>query len=288
MSESTNAAIEFYINGCAIMVIAVLGNIGNVVCISLLQCKNSKLNPTFSNLITWLAVIDSLFLVSLSLTFSLPYLSEEYKKWIFPVLLPSSLPLTCIALTASLYMVVAASIERFLQLTQPRHSDKGSFLGNSLPTLQASEFRKNSDYSKYVLGSNFVLMGVLPFTVLIVLNVCIYRRVNSQSANHQCDSNTMGALLFTIVLVQLLSHLPRTALNLYEIYMTLVIGDITLSLPWLVDISHLFLAIASASNVAILAAQDLHFRAVLLSDINKVITRYRLIPSPDQGDLPII
>ena len=29
----------------------------------------------------------------------------------------------------------------------------------------------------------------------------------------------MGALLFTIVLVQLVCHLPRTGLNVYEIYM---------------------------------------------------------------------
>jgi len=315
MSDSANDALEFYINGCAIILIAILGNLGNFVCISLLQCRNSKLNPTFSNLITWLAVIDSVFLIFLALTFSLPCLSEEYKKWIFPALLPTSLPLTSIALTASLYMVVAASIERYLQLTQPRHSDKGSFLGyvlpvvifsaiynipkffefyttysgsDSLPSLQVSEFRKNSDYSKYVLGSNFVFMGLLPFTVLIVLNFCIYKRMHSPSAAHQYESTKMGALLFTIVLVQLLSHLPRTALNFYEIYMTLFIGDVTLSQPWLVDISHLSLALASSSNVAILAAQDLKFRAVLVSDIKGVITRYRLISSSEQRDSSII
>ena len=33
------------------------------------------------------------------------------------------------------------------------------------------------------------------------------------------DSRTMGALLYTIVAVQLVCHLPRTGLNIYEIYM---------------------------------------------------------------------
>ena len=116
-----------------------------------LRFGSSKLNPTFSSLLSWLALIDTLFLVFISLTFSLPSLSHEYKKWIFPVLLPSTLPLTSIFLTgndilllffvrnkkiyifdvvifqfisASLYMVVATSIERFLQLNHPRFSNK--------------------------------------------------------------------------------------------------------------------------------------------------------------------
>ena len=36
--------------------------------------------------------------VFISLTFSLPCLSPEYKTWVFPVVLPSTLPLTSITL----------------------------------------------------------------------------------------------------------------------------------------------------------------------------------------------
>ena len=74
---------------------------GNFICIARLRFGGSKLNPTFSSLISWLALIDTLFLVFISLTFSLPSLSHEYKKWIFPVLLPSTLPLTSIFLTGN-------------------------------------------------------------------------------------------------------------------------------------------------------------------------------------------
>ena len=35
----------------------------------------------------------------------------------------------------------------------------------------------------------------------------------------------------------------------------LIVGEIALSAAWMVDISHLLLAVASASNVAIFAAQ---------------------------------
>ena len=37
-------------------------------------------------------------------------------------------------------------------------------------------------------------------------------------------------------------------------FQALIVGEISLSAPWLVDMSHLLLAIASASNVAIFAA----------------------------------
>lgn len=301
--------LEFYINGCAILATSIFGILGNFICIARLRFSSSKLNPTFSSLISWLAVIDTLFLVFISLTFSLPSLSPEYKKWIFPVLLPSTLPLTSVFLTASLYMVVATSIERFLQLNHPRFSNKGSFLGyvlpvlvfsafynipkffefttsysqGHLPKLKVTEFRKNEDYSFYVLGSNFAFMGVFPFTILIILNVFISRKLKQYFVTpEEYDTRTMGALLFTIVFVQLVCHLPRTGLNIYEIYMALIVGEISLSAPWLVDISHLLLAIASASNVAIFAALDWKFRSAIMNDLKKVVTKYRQRPPDHQ------
>ena len=45
-----------------------------------------------------------------------------------------------------------------------------------------------------------------------------------------------------------------TALNTIDNGQALVVGEISLSSAWLVDISHLLLAVASAANVAIFAA----------------------------------
>ena len=91
---------------------------GNFICIARLRFGGSKLNPTFSSLISWLALIDTLFLVFISLTFSLPSLSHEYKKWIFPVLLPSTLPLTSIFLTGNdiLFLFFAPSGAQEMQM----------------------------------------------------------------------------------------------------------------------------------------------------------------------------
>ena len=82
---------------------------------------------------------------------------------------------------------------------------------------------------------------------------------------------TMVTLLYALVTVQLICYAPRTALNVYEFYLVsietdwrpgltsslqaLTYHEMFLSHKWLVDLSHLMLAVATASNVAILAAQ---------------------------------
>jgi len=303
MSDSEiNSLLEFYICGCAILLCAVIGLSGNAACIFLFKFRKMKMNPTFTNLIVWLALIDSLFLVLISLSFSLPSLSPQYKKWIFPTILPSLLPLTSVTLTGSVYCVVALALERYLHLTRPSCSNKGSFFGYILPVLafsvfynapkffeffteyslnenrelvphvRATEFRKNVDYSFYVLGSNFIFMGLIPFSLLISLNIVISRKMD------QCypsSDQSMSLLLYCIVIVQTVCHAPRTALNTYEIYQALTGGSMSLSNPWLVDLSHLMLAISSASNVAIFALQDLRFRSLLVTDMKKALFLYR-------------
>ena len=82
---------------------------------------------------------------------------------------------------------------------------------------------------------------------------------------------SMSVFLSGIVVVQLVSHVPRTALNIYElcmvsrrenlsniyirIFQTISSSSIPLSSSWLVDLSHLLLAISSSSNVIIFSVQ---------------------------------
>ena len=57
--------VEFYINGFVLLATSIFGIIGNFISILILQRKGSKLklNPTFSQLVTWSALIDTAFLV---------------------------------------------------------------------------------------------------------------------------------------------------------------------------------------------------------------------------------
>merc|ERR1711970_1590093 len=86
---------------------------------------------------------------------------------------------------------------------------------------------------------------------------------------------SMAVLLYSIVIVQLVCHAPRTGLNMFEIYQAMTGGSISLTYPWIVDLSHLFLAISSARNVIIFTIQDIRFRSLLMADMRKVLFLYR-------------
>ena len=130
------------------------------------------MNQTFTNLLLWLAAIDSTFMVSqnfflirllnqflfyqilVNLTFSLPSLSPSYKALVFPLILPSLLPLTSVSMSASVYCVIALAVERYLHIARHQASNKvgadqnklyfltwyfqGSFFGYILPVMAFS------------------------------------------------------------------------------------------------------------------------------------------------------
>eukprot|EP00092_Neocalanus_flemingeri_P050345 GFUD01058164.1.p1 GENE.GFUD01058164.1~~GFUD01058164.1.p1 ORF type:complete len:310 (-),score=31.81 GFUD01058164.1:207-1136(-) len=240
------------------------------------------------------------------LVFSLPVLSYHYKIWIFPHILPTLLPLTSISLTGSLYCVIALSFERYFSISNSAQQNKGSFFGYILPVLvfsicfnfpkffefftnytysdkwqyyvpylEATQFRESPDYSFYVLGSSFIFLGLLPFSVLIILNLIIARKVRNNFISHEISESLMSLFLYSIVMAQLISHVPRTALNIYEIYMAFTSSSISISYSWLVDLSHLLLAISSSLNVVIYSAQDMRFRTLLLDQLKKSLHLYK-------------
>ena len=62
--SNINSLLEFYICGCGILCCSMFGLVGNISTILTLKYRKIKMNQTFTNLIVWLAAIDSLFLVS--------------------------------------------------------------------------------------------------------------------------------------------------------------------------------------------------------------------------------
>jgi len=283
--------VEFYLKGVATITFAFFGVLGNLISIRLISVGNFGWSPTFTRLLVWLALLDTLFLVFVALLFGLPTVSTWFGNKILPVLLPSLLPVTSIMLTASVYTVVCLSIERLLHIHRPQWSNKGALLGYILPVLafstfynfpkffefttvypqngppypEATEFRRNADYSLYVLTINCVVMGLLPFSLLIWMNLSIARYFSHDSAGTDMRESSMKGLLLAIVVVQLVCHLPRTGLNIYEMIMAFKGSPISFGEAWLVDLSHLLLVISASCNVVIYIAQDASFRNLLLS-----------------------
>ena len=66
MSELSelNACFEFWVVGVLTSTVTLLGSLGNIICILMFQFKRLNINHTFASLLSWLAAIDSLFLVS--------------------------------------------------------------------------------------------------------------------------------------------------------------------------------------------------------------------------------
>jgi len=305
MMGDINSQLEYYLCGWGILCWAIFGLLGNTFSILILKYRKVKMNQTFTNLLVWLAAIDSIFLVCVTLSFCLPSLSPSYKSSVFPLILPSLLPLTSVALSTSVYCVVALTLERYLHIARPQASNKGSFFGYILPVMvfsllynapkffeftteytrnknrelvphvRATDFRKNVDYSLYVLGSNFIFMGLLPFLLLTSLTILHSLRVKRYYHVGERGYESMAVLLYSIVVVQLVCHAPRTGLNIFEIYQAMTGGSLSLSHPWLVDLSHLLLTISSASNVIIFTVQDNRFRSLITADLKKVLFLYR-------------
>ena len=97
--DNLNAVLEYYLSGVSILLVSVLGLSGNIVSGLVFKCRHRDTSQTFTDLLVWLAVIDSVFLVLVLLVFSLPQLSSHYSDWILPHIVPTVLPCTSVAMT---------------------------------------------------------------------------------------------------------------------------------------------------------------------------------------------
>ena len=106
---------------------------------------------------------------------------------------------------------------------------------------EKSEMRKDKYYMIYITANCicnysfpyrkrgwlvfFLVMGLLPMLILSILNWLIYRAItraralhNSlKSGNSHRRDNTMATVLTAIVFVFFICHLPKAALNIYEV-----------------------------------------------------------------------
>ena len=87
-----------------------------------------------------------------------------------------------------------------------------------------SEVRSEKSYMSYITA-NTILMGVFPMILLSILNLLIFRAISRarhlhasliSSNSHRRDS-TMATVLTAIVVVFVVCHTPKAALNIYEI-----------------------------------------------------------------------
>ena len=94
--------------------IAMLSSPGNLVTLLILFTSELDLSNSFSQMLTALLLSDSICIIMSLLLFSLPYLIA-----LSPYMVPILLPIAQVALTMSVYMIIALSFERFFTVTKP-------------------------------------------------------------------------------------------------------------------------------------------------------------------------
>ncbi|XP_023335794.1 FMRFamide receptor isoform X2 [Eurytemora carolleeae] len=212
---------SFWIEGVAVPLIAAFGITGNVFCVFVFTQKSVELKPCFSNILKCLSIFDSLFLLGVTLLYPLPILSETYSNF-EPNVTPYILPFTQIALTGSVYSVLAVALERYFTICRPFQYNLGSLLDGCLyilvivlfsilynlarffeyetvvenmydPSTNSSTeitklgltpLRQNPVYTTVCILLNTAVMGIFPIVTLSILNFKIIKKMRKANLVH--------------------------------------------------------------------------------------------------------
>ena len=108
---------EYVVEGILMLVVASIGVLLNILSIFYFSLLHQQ--KTFHRLLLLLSIVDTVHLICSSLTFSIPYLSSDYSETTWMYLVPYSLPLAQTSLTASVYLTISLTMERFFSVVTP-------------------------------------------------------------------------------------------------------------------------------------------------------------------------
>jgi len=221
-SEYWNIWTGFWIEGVILPLIAALGIAGNVLCVFVFSTRNLDLKPAFSNLLKCLSVFDILFLMCIIWLYAVPTLIPQHVDYLEPLTTPYILPCTHIALTGSVYTVVAVALERFYNICRPFNRNLGSVWNGhgyiitiilfsviyniykffefetvmiyqedelsgeiiEMPSMNLTVLRNDPVYATSLLVINTTVVGVIPILVLTYLNFSIIRTMKKNTLVH--------------------------------------------------------------------------------------------------------
>ena len=279
---------EFIVEVVLLTVIGVFGITGNTAAIVVFS--RMKTQMIFHRIMIMLSTFDNILVLLNIVIFVYPRFSESFNATGYHYIAPYTLPVAQIAMTGSVYSTMAITVERYLIACKPfyvishRWSAKRYIvpivvfsISYNLPkffetkttalvdetdmnktsfAIEATDLRLNKGYYNiYTIWMNFIFMGVLPFLLLMVLNILTLKSVVKQirhmgkapsvlQSNIQRSNNIKRQLLLnnrkkfnkrrksettttneeqlakislTIVLVSLICHGVRWVPNIYEL-----------------------------------------------------------------------
>ncbi|KAJ8921439.1 hypothetical protein NQ315_003057 [Exocentrus adspersus] len=216
---------KFIVYGLLLNIIGVLGLLGNIITMIILS--RPQMRSSINYLLIGLARIDTVLIITSILLFGLPgiypysgYLFTYYFL-VFPHLMYFVFPLAMVAQTASVYLTLTVSLERYVAVCHPLRARSLCTYGRAriyvvgimifsvmynLPKLwegsiakhwheelnmtvycpEQTSFRDDPLYKEiYIHWMYLICMYLLPFGCLAVLNACIYRQVLKANKERQ-------------------------------------------------------------------------------------------------------
>lgn len=209
---------RFVVNGVLLNLVGVLGILGNVI--SMIILSRPQMRSSINYLLIGLARIDTVLIVTSVLLFGLPGiypytgLMFTYFYNVYPRITQLVYPLAMVAQTASVYLTLTVSLERFVAVCHPLRARSLCTYGRArmyvigiiifsvvynLPRLfegtvisehyeeenitvycvRPTELRNDPLFiSVYVQWCYLVFLYVIPFGSLAVLNAAIYTQVS--------------------------------------------------------------------------------------------------------------
>jgi len=118
--SNSSVDLSFMVEGFLIPLVAIFGTLGNLTSISVLRDKKLDMKDTFREILIMLTMFDTIFVLSVTITFSFPIFSQYWKVLVTPFLLPWLSPLMQISLNGSIWSTVSVALERFVSVVHPR------------------------------------------------------------------------------------------------------------------------------------------------------------------------
>eukprot|EP00096_Caligus_rogercresseyi_P007746 TRINITY_DN25769_c0_g1_i1.p1 TRINITY_DN25769_c0_g1~~TRINITY_DN25769_c0_g1_i1.p1 ORF type:complete len:392 (+),score=106.63 TRINITY_DN25769_c0_g1_i1:125-1300(+) len=241
----------FWFDGVLLSIVGLFGLVGNIL--SLVVLSRPKLRDVFHRLLSALACFDILYIVcgGINYTFRAFDARSDIYTYLFPYFLH---PCTQVAMSGTIFMTVAISIERYLGLCHPLlpHTARKTWFyvlpvvltsllvsgpkflevelttvkgdNGSSPAYGPTELRISEDYIRYyVLWTRLLVTAILPVVLLLFLNSrIIVDLFNSSkvkrfgSVNRQRKEINLCLILLCIVLLFFLCHTARIILDIIE------------------------------------------------------------------------
>ena len=202
---------KYYCDGVLVPIIGLFGLIGNITSIIVLA-RPRMIRDTFHKLLLCLACVDTIYIIcggisytSRALEFGSDTITLAFPYFIYPF--------TYIAMSGSIFMTVAISIERFLGICFPLHLPADmrkswhyilpvliltlafnipKFLEGEInwredrPTYMQTQLRFKSDYIKYyVMWGTFFITAVIPVLTILSLNIKIVMYIRNAKVQIQ-------------------------------------------------------------------------------------------------------